>query len=593
MYCKLCGKEIPDGYVFCEDCEGMRNAEVQAPAVFTEPSFDEETPKKKKSKKGLLIALISTVVALALIAGAGFFAVKKIPTVRGMWVKNFGSGDEYFAFVEDKATENIGQEVSKFYGMYTNILDSVYTDINLQSKLELQISDELITLIQNYLPSELQGLDLSNYKNISFDMNVFSNDGKAKLDLRLNRDTDTLLDFSTVMDKESNHIYMGLTNLTDKYLVIEDALESTGEAANVFQFLTEIFSILPSEKVVNDMITEYVNYTIENIGTATKENDTIEINGKNQKVTVLTVNVTEGNLSKIIVHILEDLKGREEILTAIEELDKLLVKYEVDEYEEGELYKEFMTELQDEIDYRKDLEDSDSEVCTFIDYVNSKHEIVGRELEIKDVISMQYLTESKDGYFEIKIEIDEEDLNFTGTGNYVDHTLSGEFVFAEDEDKLFEIEMDRVHYSAEDGTSGGSIKIIPSADIISELVDMEGFASSLLSLAEPGLQITFNTEGKNSTVKYAIVGMGKEYVTLTATAKMGESAPISVPDTDSLFTAEEVIEWANTIDIDKVEELINNLKLPDSLSENIMSLVDAARSVGGIGNLINYVSMFS
>ena len=103
MFCKKCGKQLPDNTTFCSGCgaqlkpssnsryEGGKPLEdgkipvvppIAQPVKPVEPVFnmpmnmkEPEPPEENKSKKGIIIAVVAIVLAIALIAG-GFFLIK-------------------------------------------------------------------------------------------------------------------------------------------------------------------------------------------------------------------------------------------------------------------------------------------------------------------------------------------------------------------------------------------------------------------------------------------------------------------------------------------------------------------------------------
>lgn len=581
MKCIRCGTEIPEGYDICADCADAEAAAATVDPYFAQPSFGgEQAPQTgKNSKKKGLIAAIAGVLAVVLVA----FVFLNFGTVKALCIKNFGTGEEYFTYV---VREDMNIKLSHLSNSYAKIYErSQNMTKTRNNRIELNLSDEALKLLENALPAELSGLDLNNYKNINITTETFPDSKNQQIDLLLALGEKELLNIRAIADMEANDIYLGLLNLTDSYLRIDDVLEKITENVNISAINSSVTEILPTEEIVNKLLNKYCSMIIEAVGEMEKDSAEFSVGGYTQKLTVLTYAPTEAELLNISKTLLTELKADEDIKTILTNIDRFLATNIKDSsYEEGELYGKFTEALTEALEDSEETTAGEDVAFTMTFYIDSKHDLAGISVEDNEEKQVSYM-KLKDGEnFVFEAKVPDEELEITGKGVNHNDVINAEYAIVKEGSKLADLYIEELKkYSHE-----GSIQIVPSADLLSELGGKVGTFASLL---DPALKIDFKIGVTSTMITCSVLNKDTEFATVTVNGNVGEAQKIMIPS-DKAMPVEEIKEWANTISLDKLMQIVDNLALPEEYVQTVESIVDMAKQLGGIGSLLTSIIGF-
>ena len=613
MFCEKCGKPIPEGLTECPDCnpvvqeveetvqEGaateapaVETPAVEAPAVetpavepevFEEPSFEKPVKvKKKRGKKGLVIGGIATsVVAVGLAVIIAFFP-GVTAAVKGFFLKTFGSDEDYSAFVQEKTATEYTEVATTVYG---SLLESLVAgDMAVDAVVEVNISDEAMTMIKSLLPASYQDLDLSNYKNVKIALNYILNGDKFSLDAALGLGSSSLLNISTILDMAGEDVYLGVTNLSDKYLVFKDVLgeldmEEMQEVYSSVDF-EKLAKALPSSEEFNTVLNRYLEIALNNLGEAEKSSEKVTVGDYTEKLTVIEKEVTEKDLLKLCKEVLKEAKSDSDLKKIINNMEEFILEEYGDEIgasiEKGYVYDMFKQAVSTYLEQLEEVEASSEELFTLIEYVNGSHEVVGRELIVEDETIVKYVTVHKGDSFAFELECEEAGLVIEGEGTDKKDTVNATYIIEVQGTDVVEIALD--DFSLKDNLLNGSVTVKPTAEAM-ELITGGDTASSVISMLEPAIKLSFENTQSSSKVTYALLSKGKEYVSLSVSASLSSDKTVTIPS--DAIDSEDVAEWMNTLDVDKVVSVINSLKLPAELTEGIDELASSIKSVGGLG----------
>ena len=261
MFCNQCGKEIPQNAAFCTYCGAPVNgaagkkpvSEASYQAYDNNFRFEAERPpipKKKRSKfliPGISAAIV-IVVILVLLLSAG--------SVKGNLIKLFGSDEKYFAYTEKKSMESYVDTVSTVYG---NILEmSEKTSAQGELKVEIGETAQDLIITQSGIPYDLSFLE---DMTLCFES---SRDGKnSGVTAKLMLGETELLDLSIINNIENMDTYIGVLNLSSKYLKADGETlglyPGSGNSAMSNMILeVKLKDILPDDKDVNELLKKYI-----------------------------------------------------------------------------------------------------------------------------------------------------------------------------------------------------------------------------------------------------------------------------------------------------------------------------------------------
>lgn len=642
MFCGKCGNQIPDGVAFCGNCgepvaqteavqnnipvsdenptdtqpvvenpvaeepvtenttaenPAAENPAAQAPEApygetavlpdndgtgFAAPNFEEEPPKKKKSK--ILRNLLFVAVPLALVAAI----ILNLGTVAGLAIKTFASPSAYFKYVETKAFADYSDSATDIYDAF--LLENLNEDYSMESEIKLVVNDKLSEMLESYVGTKLD-LSWLNDIVISLDGSVKDNLESAALGLDISKQR--ILSLDVIMDMSEQEMFMAISEFSDKYIKysLNGATGYDDDSSENYYDLIKKFGeeILPDADTLDKLICKYTEIAIENITEVTKSKDTLEIDGIKQNVTVLKFTIDAELLTDIAEDILKEAKNDAEIKKIVKNLQDVLTEQNVLKDEDADLYEEFQNAIDEglkELDEGRD-EITDEEYVTVYDYVNGSSEIIGRKIEVMGDETAYYATVRSGKKFAFEAEISGV-ASITGSGTEQGDILNGKYkvnvngtTYAELEIEDFDTE------KARDGYINGVFRFRPSDELI-YLVGGSG-AASAISFIDPALELKYETSSKKAEVALNILDGDDTLIGLELNGKLGDAKNITKPSDKNTIDSNDsdaMTEWSENIDLDAIVEKLKKTDIPSEYINMIESLI--SMSQGGYDSYDDY-----
>ncbi len=578
MFCEKCGAPVAEGMAFCTACGASLTPSetpvaetpvaetpvAEAPVaetVYAEQATFVPAPKKRFKLIKVLVPVVA-VVAAASVAFAAFGA----QIINGA-KKLIMDENAYYASVEYKAIENMlfGDKLGSFN----------FDSYSVKSTETIEIADELKSILKQ------AGVDLDQYitgGKISLDYSLIGSKDIAKVAAALSLNDTELIGMEYIYDLLNMTMYGKIPFISEDSVKIDmselykQSDMSNQQLESVELVSTVLSDLLNDEKLMNELestVKEYLRFMLKNSFDFKESTDKVEVDDVSASYTKLSAKISAEDCAKMLSAALEKLskdKNAKKLIVEKLAYNKIIEPLadavpELDGYDLDELNEEFDEALEDAID-ELDSVDYDETLATYTVWVNSKGDIVGREIEVEDEVTARYLTVEKGGKqaFELAVEgYGKEIVCLKGSAKKSFGVLkNGEYTLSISEQDAAVIELERYDAkAAENGKLDIKCRIAMDEDLfelfIVELDDLpDGIASFIKA---PAIELEAKADDKSaSLIMTALLG-DKPLFTLTSSTTVGEGETVA-PPTDAV----ELEEYAqNLSDMDKLEELLNKL----------------------------------
>ena len=561
MFCGKCGKPIPEGQQYCDCSNPGAAAPVDLSFTLNTPEKGQKSkPMKKKGGKGPLI--IVAVLLVAVIAlGVVFWG-----NISRFFMRNFGDPAEYLQDVEEDNVAAVASDIAAVY-------DKTLANPNIENPavdytIKLQCGDSLMALLQTVMEQNGMSMDLSWVDSISLTPYVAMYDNVLRCDVGVGLNDVTVGTASVIWDMNSNMMYVGMPELSSTYIEL-DMTDLTGMSANDMAAIfaesqamaLELQKCMPTSKQVEDLIVKYAGIILNSISEAEKENRTVEAGDLEQDLLVITFDLSQKDILKIVSNVLKEAKKDKTIEDILENVDDYLEEstgyraYLYDSFAEGVEY------ALENIEYGMD-EVSTRSFLTIETFLDKKDNIVGYTFTVKDggeKMSLYYITvtEGKEWAFEAELA----EISITGEGTVDGDSRSGSYLVNVSGTDLLTLELKKWN-----GTTG-TIRLIPES-MVYDMMGIYGPFGSLLDQAALAVTLTENS------VTLALEVGTETFLAMTVSGEITEANRISLPDSISVEDNYAAQEWLSKLDFDNV---LNNLRksgVPGQYMDAAEQLVD-------------------
>ncbi len=555
MFCEKCGSQLPEGAAFCEQCGASVNPTTVQPVEqpieqpvmqevqqFAQPEYS--APVKKKKAPIVLGIIAAVVVALGAVVACNF------SELTGFVIKTFGSDEAYLKYVEKKAFDTYTDDFTEFYGTY---IDQLGKDASGEVQIGLNVSQEALDLVAQTSGSEM---DLDWLNDILLDMDVTSTEDMQSMDAKLCISDTEILDTQYIYDLKEQKMFLAFLNLSETYFGISMMDEFGYEDYNTMLYNDRGFiKALPSDEEVNELVKVYLGIVIEHLNKVEKSSDTLKVDGVKQKVTTLELTVDTDTIRAISIDVLQTMKKDKDLEKYINDLADYM-----DESEDA--YDSFEEGIDDLLDELEDADDDNEELMVLTDYVDSKHVIVGRGLEVEGEEILSY-AKAQDGdkfAIEAALNYDGEEMSLEGSGTDKRGKVDAEYEFVVADMDMFTVSAEDFFY--EEDEMSGSIQLLPSQELLSEM-GLDESLGGVISVLDTGLEFVFDVDTKTAKTSINIINKGETFAGIDITSSTTKPDKIEVPSESDVTEDEDA--WIESMDLSKIAEALREAGLPEEL----------------------------
>ena len=528
---------------------------------------------KKKNLKFLRILLPVAAVAVVLALVIGIFA----PTtgnsfgknVKGAFVKAFGEPEEYFQFVEEETAMGLARNLSRSYGQYR---DSFNADVAGNASLKLTVSEECSDLIKSM--SGVSGMDFEWLNGLELKLGSNKKGDLSDTSIELLLGENSILSAQMIMDNANQMLYAALPTLSDKFMAfdMEEMLDENMMGSTQMMDMmsdAEFIAVLPTEDEINELLERYISLALSQIEEVEMEEEKVSAGDYEQKLTVLEFSIDGEDAGKIITTVFEAMQDDEDLKEIVIRIADYLIDQDMaGDYDDAdEIYDDFQDVFDSAIDVLDDLEDTDVEL-TWRDYVNSDHEVVGRTIEFDDEEVFHYLQvqEGKNIGFEAEMAT----LKITGEGTMVRDVINAEYVFKMDGEKLLTMTLTDWYCNLNDQKMSGSVVMKPDFDGLTGGAP----AASLLALTDLAVGVNVDANKDKAMMEVNILSDEEVLIGLTLTSENKSASKVTIPEkTMDVTDEEELMEWVDELDFDKLIDALEKTDIPSELLDRLESML--------------------
>lgn len=576
MFCGNCGTTIEENVGFCPNCgakiESSQPSEVKVeqvqPQVETNNMFVNNNPDnfnnepEQKKKKFSVVKLLCIVIPALIIVAT---IILNMGTIAGFAVKTFGSDSDYFRYVEAKAIGSYSDSLASLYGNV--LLENADMKFGQTTEATIELSDEGKDTLSDLTDVDMEWLDKVK---IDLEANV---DGmqSAKAGVTIGKTDIATVDF--ISDLEGGMIYFAIPEISEQYLGAE---VDTEEYKKLMSELENLKETLPSKAKLAKTVTKYSAIAFNSIDDAKIYDESIKVGGIKQDCDVIELDIDERLILEMQNNVLEEAKTDEELQTMIADFVDVLASTDssYEDVDVNKFFSEDIDELQNDIQEQLDALDGDGEVLyTLTDYVNGKHEIIGRSLTAYDeeVLFMGKAKKGGDVAYELRFE---DAFAISGEGKERGNKISGTFEVSAEDEEILIVETDKFDISKLfKGELIGSFKFELSSSM-ANAVDNE----ELGSLLDYALEVKC---GKTS-IDLKLTENDNELLSVAVNSKKKSPDKIETPSEDLVVNVENQDDLKDYIGSANTDAIIDNLreaKIPDELMEPIEEAVDSLKEM--------------
>ena len=238
-----------------------------------------------------------------------------------------------------------------------------------------------------------------------------------------------------------------------------------------------------------------------------------------------------------------------------------------------------MGSVDESIDAIED-DDSDNEtILVWTDYVNSKHGVIGRSIEVQEEEIFYYVTVTKGKKIATEVEIgpDGEKVVIEGSGKNRGGVISAEYdIKYKGSDlklNLGTIVLEKYNTkTAKKGYLNGTIRIEPSKTVMKKM-DLDD-VDELISISDPQLEIVLDSSKTKNKTEINLMNDKDLLVGIELSMQLKNASKIKTPSTGKTVDVDDAEEWLESMDFDKLVSKLKKTSLPDELVEMVEDFID-------------------
>lgn len=582
MYCQNCGKPLEEGSTICIDC-ASKETQNPAPAADTIElnSWPSQPPKqapkakksgKKPAGKGKLIALIAAAVV---VVGLVALALFNLEAIGNLFNKTFKSPEDYMVYVEEKGKEDLLEGLTGSYGDY---LDTLKKDsISSTGDVTLEVGDQLLDLLKPALQQAgLSNLDLGFLKNINMDISSNMTKDKMAAALGLGLGGKKIATVDMILDMAGSKVYLGIPELNKQYLSIP--MEGVEDMSAFTEMKDAMVNALPTAAEVEKLADTYYGIILSNVSSVKTSSKEVTAGGVKQNFTRLTCKITEKDLMKIAVKVLEKAQKDNTLKDVLDRFGKFYNsiqemswdEYYYGEYEPVDLYAMLVEAAESYIpELEAGMEDASKDNYLVIyTLVDAKGNICGRELDVVSEgesmdLNVSYACTSSGNKLGFVMELSDA-AKISGKGTQSGNKKNMTYTLTVEDTKYATLKV--TDYVSTDKEFSFNAELIPADELLS---GSDEAAIGIMAMAKPSIKVSYSAQGNESaSVSVKLLSDGKLLLGVSSSGKTSGNATVNIPsDTVDGNNQQALMNWVSSLDM---EALMKNLEAA-GISEELLS----------------------
>ena len=541
MFCKNCGKELPEGIQFCSECgSAVESAQPQAVQPQEDPMIVLNTQGKVAApkKKWLIPGLVGA--GLVLIAGIVLAVNFLLPPKDNKAPQASQSAQEQNTEVNK---ENVDDVLESTGNRLEQWLEQATQDAGYEGKVRIVLGEALLSMLST-------DMDLEWLSEIVLNYELTNRGSQAMVDMELGLGTTEITSMQYILDSEEMKMWMMIPDLSNQALFF-DLAAAMAESDAAASSMMMGYDMLPTVVEAVDVLMPYVETFLDAFSEAERTTETVELEGISQELTVLKVEMTAQEFFDTLTEIFQDLKENEEFLEIVKNLQ---TDAESDEYLREELQAQLDGMIADIQQTASELDPEEDNTLYLHTYLNTAQETVGSALGViadgEEHIVFSYLT-VKDGQ-DVASQFAYMDNSIRVTGSGTDNgKLSGTYYVYGMEEKYLKVELVDYDYDAEFAT--GMIRLTPQKALLDVITaDMDESSKAMASMLTFELEIQITGNANNSKVSMTLDVAGMEFITIEVSGKVTQPKEIDIPNNAvDAMDEEALMQWSESLNQEK------------------------------------------
>ena len=527
---------------------------AQPAPVFTVNAPVDEKPKKKKGKGGKIALIIIALLLVGAIVLAAFNWENIVRFVK----RNTMEPTDYAVEVEKKAVADLAKSVGTAYdtAMQTADMSNVAT----KTQTTLQISDEVMTVLETLLAQEGMDLDLNWIDSITLDADARMDNGKMSADIGVGLNGSHLLTLSAAWDLETQLMWIGIPELNDAYLEFdmeevlgEDLSDLYPTMMQMQAMYAQMAEVMPTGAELESMINKYAGIVLDHVKDVEKANETVKLDGLKQNLLVMTADFTPTDIMDVIIALLEEARDDEQV-------KNLLIGLAEIAGEDGDMIAEAYAEAMDEL--LADAEDAreeapDGKFLTIETFLDSKDTIVGRTITLEmdgEEAAISYITITEGEKFAFEADFAGA-AAIVGSGTIKDGKTNCEYTLEAMGEEYLTLKVENYSQN-ENGTVNGSFTLSPESAVLSAM-DLDSDMLQMIG-KNVALKLTVDNAAEVSAASFSILAGGVDLFTIQASGTTAKAGSVALPEV-TVDVNDDAAGYAWLADLD-LSAIVNNLE---------------------------------
>ena len=496
------------------------------------------------------------------------------------------SDEEYMQKLFLNTAKEFVDELTAAYGQLGNIDPNATISGAANLEVSVQVGDYIIDMLEeSYASSTGENMSFSFLSKIGLNMDYGINGDLMKSDLALMLSNKKIATVSMIMNMADSIAWLAIPELNDTYIELDmgemigmgdigmgDIGMGSASVVGMAGQISEIMEVLPSEELLNTLITRYMEVVLKELDNVKRETVTLESDGLKQDCTAMTLTVYPADILDAAKAVLTTAKDDDDLKTALEGISELT----------GEDVYPQLTEMIDYyLEYLDEVSEEDIGTENYVElitYINSDHEIIGAAFTVTEVMEddVHFYTVTEGNTFAFEAIVEPAGLEITGSGTNKSGTIDAEYTvnFQGMDYVVLEVE----DWKVSGDTVNGTLRIEPTADALDMMMgDISG-----LPFADIALEIKLGqVDADSGTIELNLLGNDALVVGFVMELKPSSAGSIKEPSNSISATNQEALmNWVAEMDFDTILKNLRNAGVPGDLVDMLEQGLDSALNGG-------------